>query len=434
MTQPGELRQASRSESGRFTALVALPNLAEGLFRRRPAVSVLLDRIGVPHRAHRLLAALQSRYGDGPMWVSVAGKKTLLVFGPDQIQFALSHAPEPFASDPEPKRSGMEKFQPHALTISRGEHWSDRRRFTDAVLSTAAADTTIQGRIRTVAADAAVAVPREVDWHQFNALVQRMARRIILGDVAMHDDDISTQLATLMSKANPPGKGDPELYGRFFESLHHYVHVGEAGSLVGLFHRIPVTEETHPTHQVIHWLFAMGDTLAINLWRCLALLANHPDMLSAAHMRVDAGDSRSYLAGCLCEAMRLWPSTPVLARTLTRDIEWNGRTVPEGTQAMIINTFNHRDKSRIPYADRFEPTAWVDHSADRSWSFNFFSHGPQQCPGADLALRLGVTFLAALLGDRHPDDTNILLDPAQPLPLTLNHTRLRLGFAPRGRR
>jgi hypothetical protein len=431
MTHLSELRQASATEGWRFTVLVALPNLAEGLFRRRPTITALLDQIGVPDRAHRLLASLQSDYGDGPIWVSVAGKKTLVVFGPDQIHFALSQAPDPFASDPEPKRSGMEKFQPHALTISRGQHWSDRRQFTDAVLSRAATDTTIQGRVNTVAADEAVAVPHDLDWQRFNAMVQRMARRIILGDNAAEDAEISARLATLMSKANPPGNGDAKLYEVFFEALHRYVEGSENGSLVGLFGDAPMSDVTHPTHQVIHWMFAMGDTLAINLWRCLALLASHPDILATAQTRIDGGDSRDYLTGCLCEAMRLFPSTPVLARTLTRATDWNGATVPEGTQVMIINTFNHRDQTRIPYADRFEPTAWTDHSADGSWSFNFFSHGPQGCPGADLALQLGTTFLAALLRDRQPYHTNIALDPRRPLPLTLNQSRLRIGFAAR---
>jgi cytochrome P450 len=431
MTHSGGLRQASPSEGRRFTALVALPNLAEGLFRRRPTMTALLDGIGVPQRAHRLLASLHSSYGDGPIWLSVAGKKTLVVFGPDQIHFALSHAPDPFASDPEPKRSGMEKFQPHALTISRGQHWSDRRRFTDFVLSRAATDSTIQGRVNTVAADEAGAVGHDLDWQRFNAMVQRMARRIILGDAAAEDAEISARLATLMSKANPPGKGDAKLYEGFFDVLHRYVQGGEKGSLVGLFDEAPVSGVTHPTHQVIHWMFAMGDTLAVNLWRCLALLASHPDILAIAQTRIDEGDGRDYLTGCLCEAMRLWPSTPVLARTLTRDTDWNGATVPAGTQVMIINTFNHRDQTRIPYADRFEPTAWTNHSADSSWSFNFFSHGPQGCPGADLALHLGTTFLAALLSERHPYNTNITLDPRGPLPLTLNQSRLRISFASR---
>jgi hypothetical protein len=95
----------STAESLRFTTLVALPNLAEGLFSRRPRVTAALNRVGVARRAHRLLTALHRRYGDGPIWVNVGGKQTLLVFGPDQIRFVLSHAPKPFASDPEPKLS-----------------------------------------------------------------------------------------------------------------------------------------------------------------------------------------------------------------------------------------------------------------------------------------------------------------------------------------
>ena len=431
MAYPGAFRQASPSESVRFTTLVALPNLAGGLFRRRPTVTALLDGIGVPQRAHRLLATLQSRHGDGPIWVSIAGKKGLLVFGPDQIRFALSHAPDPFASDPEPKRSGMEKFQPHALTISRGEHWSDRRRFTDTVLSRASTDTTVHGRVDTVTSDEASAVPRDLDWARFNALIQRTARRIILGDNATHDDELSSHLATLMSKANPPGKGDPELYERFFATLRRYVEAGEEGSLVGLFGEAPVSDVTHPAHQVIHWMFAMGDTLAINLWRCLALLASHPDVVATAQAHIDDGDGRDFLTGCLCEAMRLWPSTPVLARVLTRDADWNGQTVPEGTQVMIVNTFNHRDRSRFPFADRFDPTVWGDEAIRGSWSFNFFSHGPQECPGASLAVRLGVGFLTALLRDRTPAMARSSLDPRAPLPLTLDHSRVTLTFDPR---
>ena len=361
--------------------------------------------------------------------MSVAGTSTLLIFGPDQIRYVLSQAPEPFASDPEPKRSGMSKFQPHALTISRGEHWTDRRQFTDAVLTCAAER--LSGRVDIIAVEEARAIPDDLDWPRFNAAVQQMARRIILGDNATGDSEISTQLATLMTKANPPGTGDDELFRAFFIALDRYVQAAEFGTLVSLFGEAPVSDVTYPTHQVIHWMFAMGDTLAINLWRCLAVLAVHPDILTKAQSAVDARDARDYLRGCLCEAMRLWPSTPVLARTTTHAVKWNGVEVPQGTQVMIVNTFNHRDGSRVPDADTFNPTAWIDGSAASSWSFNFFSHGPQGCPGADLALRLGVAVLVELLGDRNPVLANIKLDPSCPLPLTLDYSRLRIRFAPR---
>jgi cytochrome P450 len=422
---------ASTAESLRFTTLVALANLAEGLFSRRPTVTAALNRVGVAHRAHRLLTALHRRYGDGPIWLNVAGKQTLLVFGPDQIRFVLSHAPEPFASDPEPKLSGMNKFQPHALTISRGSHWSDRRRFTDAVLTHATGSGTIANRCDTVAHEEALSSPHNLDWPHFHKVIQRISRRIILGDNASDDEHISTQLATLMTKANPPGKGDPQLFNTYLAALERYVHAAEPNSLVGQFAPAPASDITHPTHQVIHWMFAMGDTLAINLWRCLALLATHPAILTKAQNGIDEQESHDYLIGCLSEAMRLWPSTPVLARTLTRTTEWDGATVPEGTQVMIVNTFNHRDINRFPDANYFNPTAWTEGSAKSSWSFNFFSHGPQGCPGADLALKLGVVVLTALLSERSPTASGLELNPHHPLPLTFDHSRLQLRLTPR---
>jgi cytochrome P450 len=431
MSRTVDFPQTSTAESLRFTTLVALPNLAEGLFSRRPTVTTALNRVGAARRAHRLLTALQRRYGDGPLWVKVAGKQTLVVFGPDQIRFVLSHAPEPFASDPEPKLSGMNKFQPHALTISRGSHWSDRRQFTDAVLAHATGSGTIANRCDTVAHEEALSIPDNLDWPHFHKVIQRISRRIILGDNATNDEHISTQLATLMTKANPPGKGDPQLFNTFLAALERYVHAAEPNSLVGQFAAAPATDITHPTHQVIHWMFAMGDTLAINLWRCLALLATHPAILANAQNGIDEQQSHDYLVGCLSEAMRLWPSTPVLARTLTRATEWDGVTVPEGTQVMIVNTFNHRDTYRFPDADYFNPTAWTEGSAKSCWSFNFFSHGPQGCPGADLALKLGAVVLTALLSERSPTTTGLELNPHHPLPLAFDHSRLQLRLTPR---
>lgn len=418
-------------ESLRFTTLVALPNLAEGLFSRRPLVTAALDRVGVAGRAHRLLSALHRRYGDGPIWVTVGRKPTLIVFGPGQIRFALNHAPDPFASDPEPKRSGMTKFQPHALTISRGSHWSDRRRFTDAVLAHATGDGAIAHRCKEVAREEARSMPDTLTWPQFHSVIQRVARRIILGDNATDDTLISAQLTGLMRKANPAGKGDAELLNEFLNKLDRYVSAADVHSLVGCFGAAPASDFTFPTHQVIHWMFAMGDTLAINLWRCMALLATHPAVLAKAQTGIDEGNGRDYLVGCLAEAMRLWPTTPILARTLTRATAWDGVTVPEGTQIMIVNAFNHRDTTRFPEADHFNPGDWTEGAAHASWSFNFFSHGPQGCPGADLALQIGTVVLTELLGRRSPEATGTTLSPDEPLPLAFDHSRVAIRFTPR---
>ena len=419
---PASFSHASVAEGLAFTTLVALPNMAQGLFRPRPRVAATLNRLGVPERGRRLLARLHRRYGDGPIWVSVGGKDTLVVFGPEQIRFALSNAPDPFASDPEPKRSGMLKFQPNALTISRDPQWTDRRRFTDAVLAEAQSTPSIQLKLSRIVAEEAAQLPTELGWRDFNAAVRRIARRVILGDSAAEDHHVSEQLATLMEKANPPGKGDPELYRVFRSRLDDYVAEAETDSLTGLFANAPITDATDPAGQIIHWMFAMGDTLAINTWRCLVLLAAHPTILSQAHQRLDDGTGGPYLAACLNEAMRLWPTTAILARIVIRNTNWAGVTVAAGTQVMIVNTFNHRDTTRFPWADRFEPNTWIDETDNRNWSFNFFSNGPQACPGADLAVRLGSAILSEILGNAAPAATGAVLDPARPLPYSFNHT------------
>ena len=39
------------------------------------------------------------------------------------------------------------------------------------------------------------------------------------------------------------------------------------------------------------------------------------------------------------------------------------RDVPAGTQVVIVNTFNHRDRERVPDADRFAPEEWIEGEA-----------------------------------------------------------------------
>lgn len=425
MSRRADFPRSSLAEGLAFTALVALPNVAQGLFRRRHRVVAALDRFGVNAGGHRLLASLQRRYGDGPMWVPVGQQPILVVFGPEQIRFALSNAPDPLASDREPKRSGL-LFQRHALTISRDPDWSDRRRFTEAVLGRARSDPAIQSLFTAIAAEEAAALPEEMSWTNFNGVLRRLARRIILGQSASGDDQISEQLATLMAKANPPGKGDPELYREFVTTLERYVAIGEEASLVGLFDGAPMTEITDPAGQIIHWMFAVGDPLAISTRQCLALLATHGDILAKVHRELDELHDTTYLAACLQEAMRLWPTTPVLARTIIRDMDWDGVQVPAGTSVTIVNAFNHRDTARFAYADRFEPTVWLNGCAARSWSFNYFSHGPQVCPGADLVVLLGTTFLAAVLRTAEPVASAVSLHPGAPLPRTFHYSRCRI--------
>jgi cytochrome P450 len=185
----------------------------------------------------------------------------------------------------------------------------------------------------------------------------------------------------------------------------------------------------------------MQDTLAINAFRALALIASHPVQRSQLDEELaeigrdgpDAGEVArlDYLEACLEEAMRLWPTTTMLSREAVEDTVWNGERVPAGTQLVISNVFNHRDRERHDYADRFAPEEWTEGDAAEDWSFNHFSHGPQGCPGAGLALFIGKAVLASLLVRRTFRLEQPKLDPGKSLPHMLDYFSIRVGIGPR---
>ena len=429
---PAGLRSASLIENARLNALVIVPNAVKGLFKPRATALRATTTAGVDGRALGFLRGLSRRHAPGPVWVRVVRDRALLVLSRDDVRRVLDGSPDPFASDPETKRKGMTAFQPDALTISRGGAWQNRRRFTEAVLDS--------GRPHRHA-DRFVAVAREeaeplldadeIGWDDWQRTFRRIARRVILGDSAREDDALTDLLGELMSEANrmpgEPSKRLPEL----IERIRGYVDAAEDGSLAGLFEAAPADPATRVEGQVQHWLFATHDTLAINSFRCLALLATHPRQRAAGQAELrDSPDGGPYLEACLHEAMRLWPTTPMLARETVRDVDWDGERVPAGTQVLIVNTLLHRDPERHDFADRFAPEAWTDGDAAGDWSFNHLSHGPQGCPGSALALLLGRTLIARLLAARRLTLVDSKLDPDRPLPAMLDFFPLRFRVAP----
>jgi cytochrome P450 len=412
-----------------LNALVVVPNALQGLFRRRRPAVKAATAANVDRHAVVLLRGLRRSYGPGPVWVRVATDRALLVLSIDDVRRVLEGSPSPFASDPESKRKGMVAFQPDALTISRGELWANRRRFTEAVLDTGRPLHRLADRFAAVAREEAAALleraGEELDWDAWRAAFRRITRRVVLGDSACDDEELSQTLADLMSEGNGmPGEPSDRL-PEFMDRVRGYVSAAEEGSLVSLFGDAPADDRTKPAGQVPHWLFATQDTLAINSFRCLALLASHPRQRASAEEDI-------YLDACLHDAMRLWPTTPMLARETVADVDWNGATVPAGTQVLFLNTFLHRDPDDHEFADRFAPEAWIEGDAADDWSFNHFSHGPQGCPGTGIALFLGKALLATLLAERSVRLEAPKLDPDEPLPHMLDFFGIRVRVEPRG--
>jgi cytochrome P450 len=431
---------ASVLEGIRFTAQIGVPNVLLGIFNKREIPARVASTLGADYLGYRLVEGMVHSYGPGPFYVRVARDEALLLTHPDDLKFVLGGSPDPFASDPEAKRNGMAAFQPDALTISRGSVWEDRRRFAEAVLDTDQPLHRLAKPFLDVAADTAATLGKTtMDWQTFNEAFQRMTRRVVLGERAADDTAFTDLLGELLSAGNKmPGEPDPR-YPEFIGKIEEYLKDPTPGSLAALVADAPTSPDVQPAAQMVHWLFAMGDTLAANTFRTLAALATHGEHRREVFYELTNKDlslpqtvaSLKYLAGCLLEAMRLWPTTGLFGRVTAREVTFpNGVVVPENTQLLIYNVFNHRNRDRIPYADRFSPGEWATGDAGSDWSYNFFSHGPQGCPGGGLSVFLGQAVLAHLLDAGTPSVSGIRLDPMKPLPHSLDLYGFKISMEP----
>jgi cytochrome P450 len=430
MTVTDDFRHASVVEGIRFTAQIGAPNIVLGLFNKRELPARIASTVGADYLGYRLVEGMVKSYGPGPFYVRVAKDEALLLTHPDDLKFVLGGSPDPFASDPEPKRKGMAAFQPDALTISRGEVWADRRRFAEAVLDTGKPMHRLAQSFTDVAREIAGELAHQpMRWQSFNEAFQKMTRRVVFGDRAAGNAHVSDLLSELMSAGNKmPGEPAPG-YDELISMIEGYLKDPEPNSLAALIADAPAPADVTPAGQVVHWLFAMGDTLGANTFRALATLSTHLEQQREVRAEMAAADitsaagiaSLTYLAGCLLEAMRLWPTTALFGRVATRDVPFpSGAVLPEGTQVLIYNVFNHRNRDRIPYADRFSPGEWASGDAGDDWSYNFFSHGPQRCPGDGLSVFLGQAVLAHLLDAGSPTMSGASLNAEKPLPHSLD--------------
>lgn len=385
-TKKTELAEASLGESLKVVATGLLPAIARGLFSPRPGAMKWLTRLNTDERAIKVLDGIRSKHGgDG---VKILGGKMTVLWGEDAIREVLDNSATEYASDAGAKKKGMGQFQPDALTLSRGEEWHDRRAFNEHVLDTDAQ----KARILDVIEDevSRMRIGPELLWKDWERLFDHITLRVIFGNSARNDQDLTDLLEKMMKQANrivgKPGDDYYEFYGR----IDKYLANPDPYSLIARIADAPQSAKTRIAQQVPHWMFAMRDTLGANAYRALALA-------------VDGGYDDH--AGVLREAMRLWPTTPLLAR----------EKVDDGSQVMILNVFNHRDP-REPDFNEVKP------DREGSYRFNHLSNGTQDCPGGGLVMLIGTAVLDRVLGEYNLRYTGPALDPP---PVMLDFFQIR---------
>ncbi len=148
-------------------------------------------------------------------------------------------------------------------------------------------------------------------------------------------------------------------------------------------------------------MFEGHDTTAANMAWTLHLLAKNPDIQKRAQEELDeifesdpkrgatAEDlaNMKYLERCIKEGLRLYPSVPLMSRTLHEEATVEGKTVPAGTNVILMNYILHRDPKHFPDPEKFDPDRFLPENSRGRHPYSYvpFSAGPRNCIGQKFA-------------------------------------------------
>ncbi|HSU32256.1 MAG TPA: cytochrome P450 [Bryobacteraceae bacterium] len=443
---PGALPSLTTVPQARFLDTLAilfgvfLPTIAKGVIIRRPTMLAIADRLDLDRRAIRGMQRLRREYGSGPVLLRIPGRSLAVVLDPEDVHRILAESPDPFATATPEKTAALAHFEPKMALISRGPERADRRRYNEQVLEAhRPMHHMAEHFVEVVASEARhlrASLPQQhntLDWNDFSDAWFRIVRRVIFGEAARDDHELSSIMAKLRFAANwaflRPQRRN--LREQLLARIRSYLAKAEPNSLAGMMAHIPATSLTAPEQQLPQWLFAF-DPAGMTTFRSLALLASHPEQASMARQEINTGSGPEphqmpYLRATVLESLRLWPTSPLILRETTGATVWRNGAIPPDTGLVIFTPFFHRDNERLPWADSFSPELWINEKPDpQTCALVPFSEGPAVCPGRHLVLLLTTAMLAELLADTQVRlKTPTRLTAGQPLPATLNHYKLR---------
>jgi cytochrome P450 len=422
--------KASIKDTASIVGGVLLPLVSRGLIVRRPPVVGGAARLDLDRRAVRRLQRAHERYGPGPLLLRLPFRRVAVILDPEDAQRVLATSPHPFSPANVEKEHALSQFQPEGVLISEGEEREDRRRFNEQVLDeTQPIHRQSDHMVRVIDEEVDRLLERcggTLTWDDHIEAWYRVVRRVVFGDGAADDHEVTELLGELRAAANwsvlRPTKRRTRR--RFLDRVEHHLRRAEPGSLAATIAATPTTERTKPEQQVPQWLFAF-DPAGMTTYRSLALLTTHPSEGARAREEVETWDGGSatlpFLRATVLESLRLWPTTPGILRDTTRHTLWRGRALPAGSAVLIHAPYFHRDDRALPEADPFAPELWDGDRPRRDWPLVPFSDGPAICPGRNVVLHTTSTYLATLLRRVEAAPASELpIGPGKPAPSVLD--------------
>ena len=195
---------------------------------------------------------------------------------------------------------------------------------------------------------------------------------------------------------------------------------------------------------LLTFIVAGHETTALTLTWLLYLLTSHPEVEDRIVEEVEgltrgAPVGAAHIAGLaytrqvVQEAMRLYPSAPLITRMAAKEVRLGGMVIPQGTPTYVPVYAVHRHVALWKEPDTFDPDRFLPKTAaDRHrYAYLPFGAGPRICIGASFAMLEAVAFLATIMQSFRPTMAPGP-EPSPRLRLTLRpHGGLRMILVPR---
>ena len=312
-----------------------------------------------------------SRFDD--IWDAFADWQTFSSAGGVSLEDTAAFSPDMIITMDPPRQTKIRGLVARALTPRRVAQLEPKVR----AIATRHIDRIADRRSADVIADLGRLLPMEV----------------IAAFVGVPDEDhgqIRTWTEEMLHRE--PGSSEvPEVGVKAFLALDDYFRrdlgrrrANPGDNLVSGLLTAEVDGERLSDDEIVGFLFLLalagGETTTKLIGNMIYNLCRYPDQ--KAKLLAD----ESLTANAVEEALRFDTSTQQMTRTLTRDFEIHGQTMPAGKKVALIIASGNRDEREFSDPERFDVTRKIQRILS-------FGHGPHLCVGASLArLETRVTF------------------------------------------
>nr|XP_022906732.1 cytochrome P450 4C1-like [Onthophagus taurus] len=164
--------------------------------------------------------------------------------------------------------------------------------------------------------------------------------------------------------------------------------------------------------EVDTFMFEGHDTTTAGICWSLFLIGNNQEVQDKVYEELKdvLGDKKcpetiselndlKYLECCIKEALRVYPSVPIISRKMTEEVVVDGYKIPKNAYCILHIHKVHRNPKIYPDPMRFDPDRFLPENCKNRHPYAYipFSAGPRNCIGQKFAIYEEKTMLAAIL-------------------------------------